>query len=398
MKNRLLALLLALALGLSLTACKTPAADSSDPPESAVPGADPSGDPEPSPSIEVDLSRHILDFAAGLSPEETLLTINGQEVPADLYLYCLAQNCAYFESYYGAYGISVADYGDSLLADTANAAAYYVLLDQMARKQGCPLTDDQLAQVRQDLTANGEERYEDLKTMYGLSDSSMEFIFSLSACYGNLLDALAPAPTTDELNNYVYQARHILLLTVDMEGQPTLQDDGTYAYPPLEESVIAEKKALAEDLLAQLQAADDLDAKFNELMNEYSEDTGLAANPDGYTTTVGQMVAPFEQAALALDFGGLSGIVESSYGYHIILRGEVADLDSYAEQYRESRLEKLVDQELEQAEVVRSDALNNLNAADFYNRYTAYQDAFQQQLADEAPASGAPETDSGDEP
>ncbi len=398
MKKRLLALLLALALGLSLTACKTPAADSSDPPESTAPSADPSGDPEPTPSIEVDLSRHILDFAAGLSPEETLLTINGQEVPADLYLYWLAQNCAYFESYYGSYGLTVADYGDSLLDDTVSAATYYVLLDQMAREQGCPLTDDQLAQVRQELTANGEERYEDLKTMYGLSDSSMEFVFSLSLCYSNLLDALAPVPTADELNNYAYQARHILLLTVDMEGQPTLQDDGTYAYPPLEDSVIAEKKALAEDLLAQLQAADDLDAKFNELMNEYSEDTGLAANPNGYTTTVGQMVAPFEQAALALDFGEMSGIVESSYGYHIILRGEVADLDSYAEQYRESQLEKLVDQELEQAEVVRSDKLNSLNAAEFFNRYAAYQDAFQQKLTDEAPASGAPESDSGDEP
>ena len=37
-------------------------------------------------------------------------------------------------------------------------------------------------------------------------------------------------------------------------------------------------------------------------MNEYSEDTGLESNPDGYTTTVGQMVPAFEETALSLGF------------------------------------------------------------------------------------------------
>ena len=207
----------------------------------------------------------------------------------------------------------------------------------------------------------------------------MEFIYSVSDYYDNLLHTLTSAPTQDELNQYVYQAKHILLLTVDMDGTPTVQD-GAYVYPSLDEETIAEKKALADDLLAQLRSSDDPEALFDELMNEYSEDTGLESNPDGYTTTVGQMVPAFEETALSLEFGEISDVVESSYGYHIILRGEVEDLDSYADQYRQSLLDARIDQWLEDAEVTPVETIENLDVANFYNRYNAWQTAMAEQL------------------
>ena len=111
-------------------------------------------------------------------------------------------------------------------------------------------------------------------------------------------------------------------------------------------------------------------------MNKYSEDSGLATNPDGYTTTLGKMVPEFEGAALALEFGGISDIVESSYGYHIILRGEVEDLESYSDSCRQYHMDQLVDQWLSEAEIEQNSVLKDLDVADFYARYIAWQEAY----------------------
>lgn len=386
MKQRLLALLMAAGLVLALAACDNSAATGS-----ADPSHSPSGDASASPSQEVvaDLSRALLDFSAGMEPGDTALTVNGQEVPADLFLYWLALNCTTFDMYYQSYGMTVADYADQLFQDSLDLTTYYILLEQKAMESGCPLTDEQRAQIQEDMLAGGQETYEQQKTLFGLSDDTMEYIFSVSHYYDNLLEALTQEPTQEELNNYVYQAKHILLLTVDMEGTPTLQEDGTYAYPSLDEETIAEKKQLADDLLSQLRTSDDPQTLFDELMAQYSEDTGLESYPDGYTTTVGQMVPEFEQTALSLGFGEISDVVESSYGYHIILRGEVEDLDSYAEVYRQTQLDSQVDQWLEDTQVACAPEVENLDVGDFYAKYTAWQAAMAEQLQPEDSGSDA---------
>ena len=370
MKQRLLALLLAAGLVLSMAACGDPASDSS---------SDPSADPSSTSSEEIvaDLTQDLLPFAAGMEASDTALTVNGQEVPADLFLYWLALNCAYFQQNYGL--PLDGSYGNAVLQDSLTMTAYYVIMEQKVLEEGCPLTDEQRSEIQAEMVADGQETYDNRKLLFNLTDETMEFIYSVSDYYDNLLHILTSAPTQDELNQYVYQAKHILLLTVDMDGTPTVQD-GAYVYPSLDEETIAEKKALADDLLSQLRSSDDPEALFDELMNEYSEDTGLESNPDGYTTTVGQMVPAFEETALSLEFGEISDVVESSYGYHIILRGEVEDLDSYADQYRQSLLDARIDQWLEDAEVTPVETIENLDVANFYNRYNAWQTAMAEQL------------------
>lgn len=370
MKQRLLALLLAAGLVLSMAACGDPASDSS---------SDPSADPSSTSSEEIvaDLTQDLLPFAAGMEASDTALTVNGQEVPADLFLYWLALNCAYFQQNYGL--PLDGSYGNAVLQDSLTMTAYYVIMEQKVLEEGCPLTDEQRSEIQAEMVADGQETYDNRKLLFNLTDETMEFIYSVTDYYDNLLHTLTSAPTQDELNQYVYQAKHILLLTVDMDGTPTVQD-GAYVYPSLDEETIAEKKALADDLLAQLRSSDDPEALFDELMNEYSEDTGLESNPDGYTTTVGQMVPAFEETALSLEFGEISDVVESSYGYHIILRGEVEDLDSYADQYRQSLLDARIDQWLEDVEVTPVETIENLDVANFYNRYNAWQTAMAEQL------------------
>ena len=51
-------------------------------------------------------------------------------------------------------------------------------------------------------------------------------------------------------------------------------------------------------------------------------DPGMQANPDGYYFFRGEMEEHFEEASFALAEGEMSGVVESSFGFHIILRCE----------------------------------------------------------------------------
>ena len=377
MKNwkRLLALSLAGIMALSLFACKAGddpnSLDTADP--SAAPSEEASSGPSATPEIVADLSMGPLEFSAGMSAGDTALTINGEDVPADLFLYWLDYNCYYFVSYYGMWGYSLSDYADDMMEEAAYFCISQTLMRQKAAELGCLPTD---AQVREAQDSLDDETREMLQSGYGLSDDSINVLILSNAYYDNLLAALTHEPTTEELNrDYLYRVKHILLKTVDDNNQPLPEDQ------------VAGKKAQAEELLAELQAASDLPALFDQRMNELSEDgrdeaTGELYAPDGYLAAPGQMVPEFEAASKALAEGGLSGIVESTYGYHIILRlptdvtaEELEAHPEYAEDFRTDAMDELLEQWEDAADITRADALSTLDPEDFYNRLTVYQQA-----------------------
>jgi hypothetical protein len=79
----------------------------------------------------------------------------------------------------------------------------------------------------------------------------------------------------------------------------------------------------SEDILRQLNAydGDDFEGFFAALMFEHSEDAGgLMSFPQGYLFEHRDMVVEFSDACAALRPGQFSDIVETLYGYHIILR------------------------------------------------------------------------------
>ena len=360
--KRLLALLLSGAMALSLTACNS-GDGSESPAPSAEPSAGASGEPDPSasPEIVADLSQGALEFSAGVSPDDILLTINGDQAPADQVLYLLGQACMRTQQYMSLYGMdlgSMPEMSADLLEQGVELAVYHTLTRQKAAELGCLPTDAQNEEIRKamdeaDLAANAP--------FWGLTDRGAEFVFAMNTYYNNVMEAVTHEPSEAELNEYLYRVKHILLKTVDDNRQPLPEDQ------------VAEKKAQAEDLLAQLKAAPDLPAKFDELMNEYSEDgrteDGALAAPDGYLAGPGDMVSAFETASYALQPGELSELVE------------------YAQSFRVNAMEDQMDQWMEEADVVRADALTNLDAIDFYNRLAAYQQALSEQ---NAPAGSAP--------
>ena len=87
-------------------------------------------------------------------------------------------------------------------------------------------------------------------------------------------------------------------------------------------------RAAAEERSIVLTAIEDVSAEassgadFAALAREHSDDLGSAQNGGELTVIRGQTVPPFEQAAFALEPGGLSPVVETQFGYHIIKLSE----------------------------------------------------------------------------
>jgi foldase protein PrsA len=109
--------------------------------------------------------------------------------------------------------------------------------------------------------------------------------------------------------------------------------------------------------------------KFEDLAKEYSSDTGSAAQGgDLGWFGPGKMVAPFEEAAFALDVNQISAPVKSEHGYHIIQTTEKKEKGSFEEmkadleyQLKVSKLDgeavqKAMERELKDANVDIKDA------------------------------------------
>lgn len=65
---------------------------------------------------------------------------------------------------------------------------------------------------------------------------------------------------------------------------------------------------------------------FDDLIEEFGNDPGTAANPDGYVFTKGDMIDSFETAAYSLKVDEISLPIKSVYGYHVIKRLSLPEL------------------------------------------------------------------------
>ena len=272
----------------------------------------------------------------------------------------------------------------------------------MAQREGLTLPQETLDELEEAMSAavasSGSEQALEHQLWYQMTTPDGYRAMYTAGEYYDLLQQLYYGegtegyPTDAEVLSYaqdelgVYRAKHILLLTKDM-SQTVTNEDGTTGYAPLDEATIAEKKALADDLLAQLRAAEDPIALFDQLMNEYSEDTGLESNPDGYTTVKGQMVPAFEETALALKDGEISGVVESDYGYHIILRLPLDPAD-YRGSLITSRMQERSDQWLADEGVQTTDAYAQIDPPAFREKVESLQAAVYQEVQAAQEAAG----------
>ena len=205
-------------------------------------------------------------------------------------------------------------------------------------------------QKRQYITTWGgrDEYLAELRRM-GLNDNGftqlLEGLFLTEKLYNEVTaDDEIYGVTDEEKRNYYdenmedfkmpaeqVQAKLILISTEPDDGEMPMEVEGEESEISEEErgAALEEKKTAAkekaEDIYERILAGEDFDT----LMHEYSEDPGLATQPDGYTFGKGQMVPEFEEAAYALEIGEVSEIVESDFGYHIIKLVDRIEYASY---------------------------------------------------------------------
>ena len=305
-----------------------------------------------------------------------------------------------------------------ILDAALNNAALYALLPIQAQAEGISVSPDLSQQVSNLMTSMeteaGSAELLDHSLWYNaLTRDLYTTLFEVNDLNSQLQEKLygegsSGYPTDDQVRSFAegqgyYRAKHILLKTVDTNS-PLTDENGnpTGEYAPLDEATVAEKKALAEDLLAQLQAAGDKEALFDQLMAQYSEDTasdGSLNGADGYVASPGQMVAPFEEAAQALSDGEVSGIVESVYGYHIILRLPLDPAD-FRSGYIAQQMTDLRQGWLDANPVETTEAFAQVDPPAFYEKLLSLRAAIEEEAAalQEADSSSSGSSSSGSSP
>jgi len=161
----------------------------------------------------------------------------------------------------------------------------------------------------------GKKAFLDKLAEGGANEAFYDYLMESQLLYSKVYSELfvaedgAFAPTAEELaaafaDGYVC-VKHVLI-----QGKETDADYG-------------EKRAKAEEVAKRAKAGEDFDA----LVAEFGEDPGMTQSKggyvmdmQGYTPTGSMMVQEFTTASVALPVGGVSDIVKSDFGFHIIKR------------------------------------------------------------------------------
>ncbi len=307
---------------------------------------------------------------------KNVMTVNSHDVSSDEFEYFLSNEILDYINYYGSSYFADQNHFAGVLDYVSQEIRFYYAFLDWAEESGYTVTDEIKNTVREKIEKNkaeydSPEQYDDyLKSIYATDEIlfQTECMFQcLNNYYDHLLDPVngpyaesASKLAEDPEVFNIYGAKHILVL---------FNEDRTDE----------EAMSLAEQILQQIEDGGD----FDELMNEYSEDPGLASYPDGYTFAEGEFVEEFYNAAKELQIGEHSGLVKTNYGYHIIQRIE-PDRDETISRIIEKLYGSEVDTYVADAKVEKSRGFDSISYSDF-------------RISEDYPVNSDNGTDNGDQ-
>lgn len=366
--KRLLSLTLAAAMLAIILAGCGPAATTEP-----TPGATPTPSPE-----ATETPNEIKEINTALYPDDTLMfTVDGSEVYWPELLYWICSHVNYMTYGYQIDWHTVYDgtntVQDFILNVSVDAVALYRTVEKKAAELGVTLSEKDRAEIESEFEAakeqaGGEEAFNEGLAESQLTPELYRYLLSISALYyklftelyGERAEKFSDAETLAYASEQGYMhAKHIVLLSKEDEAEN------------------AKVRADIEGILEELRAAgsgESLHAKFDEIMNSKSEDKGgLMEYPGGYLFKRGDMVEEFYEATAALKEGELSGIVETDYGYHIILRLPIEpDMIVFNSYYplRYTAAYDIYQRQAkawaDEAEIVRTEALDKLDFSEIF--------------------------------
>lgn len=319
-------------------------------------------------------------YAVDTSDKEVMMIINGIDILkneyVDYYSYCKAM----MENSYGMGQYLWSMYPEAvqqLVAATDNNCLYARTVVEKFNELGLSLDEARnktwrgsawdLKQTKNQTISKLAEQgmtFDEWLQSMGMDEEMYNNIFAQGYYYEALNDYYfgvggENAPAEDEIKaefEKFYKAKHILIMNTDEYGNELTGD------------ALAEKEALVKQIQQEL--ADGAD--FDELMNKYSEDTGLATNPNGYIfQDDGSFVDEFVKGTEALEIGEISSEpVKSDYGWHIIKREKLTDedYDAYRPQLVYNltgmTIDSLIEQWMSEAEVTYPEGHEDLTITD----------------------------------
>ena len=387
-----------------------PDASSSTPSTSTPDTSKPDSSTPPAIVIDLDAVTDPILTTAGIAGDTVVATVGDIEITAAELLYHAAYMSDDMAGYYAQFGVAEMPWttemedgvtmSSAILADALASASLYAILPEVAADNDISVSDADMKTLEEFLTELeaqlgsadavtlalwqeplNAELYNEL-FVGGALFSSLSNKFFGEGTDGYPTDAESIAHAEDELG--FYKAKHILIKTVDTD-----KPDGAGGFEALDEETLAKQTALANDIVKQLTESTDPGTLFDELMVAHTQDTDAAGKPngpDGYVAQPGEMVAPFEEGAKALENGEISGLVESVFGYHIIMRLPLEMDEAFRNPIIVTGMSDLQAEWLKEYPTTTNEAYDTLDMSTFYPAINALRTAISVRLEEIVPA------------